>query len=102
MGIINPLGMIVASHSSPGVMVSEIDLSYAVLPWSRELDNGRLFTRAYGDRAGCVYSETEDNGIFWSNSPAKPISDMVNELKLREMREEILASENARRKALSQ
>ena len=31
---------------------------------------------------GYRYSEAEDGGIFWSNDPAKPVMEMVRELKL--------------------
>ncbi len=34
------------------ILVQEIDLSYAILPWSMNLDSGKLFTKTFGDFAG--------------------------------------------------
>jgi hypothetical protein len=53
-----------------------------VLAWQSRLREGKIFTEKYGDRAGFRYSRAEDGGIFWSNDPAKPIGEMIKELKL--------------------
>jgi predicted amidohydrolase len=61
-------------------LVQEIDLSYAILPWSSTLDNGKLFARTFGDKAGFRYYEDEDRGIFWSNDPGMTIHQMAEKL----------------------
>jgi len=71
------------------VLVHRIDLSYALVPWSGRLGDGRLFTEKYGGRVGYTYYRDEDFGIFWSNDPATPISRMVKELGLNEVEEDI-------------
>ena len=50
------------------VLVQEIDLSCPILPWSMNLDNGKLFTKAFGGKVGFRYYEDESR-IFWSNDP---------------------------------
>lgn len=81
-----PTGMVAAQVRPPDrVLVQEIDLSYAVLPWSSDLGNGQAFKEKYGDRAGFRYYEAEDLGIFWSNDPTTPIHQMVRELGLAEI-----------------
>jgi len=37
-------------------LVQEIDLSYAILPSSRNLDSGKLFTKTSGDKVGFRYT----------------------------------------------
>ena len=74
------------------VLAQEIDLSYAILPWSGKLENGKLFTRTYGDKAGFHYYEDNDCGIFWSNDPQTTIRQMVQKLGLREQQEELRAA----------
>lgn len=68
-------------------LVQEIDLSYAILPWSQALKNGELFTKTFGDKAGFRYYEDEDHGIFWSNDPHMTIREMVERVKLMEEQE---------------
>ena len=51
------------------ILVQEIDLSYAILPWSMNLDSGKLFTKTFGDRVGFRCYEEECRGIFWPNVP---------------------------------
>ncbi len=41
------------------ILVQEIDLSYAILPRSMNLDNGKLFTKTFGDKVGFRYYEKE-------------------------------------------
>lgn len=86
----NPVGMAEASISTDGVLVHMIDLSYAIIDWAGILDNGKLFTRTYGDRAGYCYSTSEDAGVFWSNDPAMTIRHMVRDLGLVDARDEIV------------
>ncbi len=85
----NPVGRIEAQIRKPGVCVHQIDLSYVRLCWSRTLDDGLAFKRKYGDRAGYVYYEDEDCGVFWSNDPAIPIRRMAKELGQMEMNDHI-------------
>jgi predicted amidohydrolase len=66
------------------ILVQEIDLSYAILPWSSTLDNGKLFARTFGDKAGFRYYEDEDRGVFWSNDPGMTIHQMAEKLNQRE------------------
>jgi len=64
------------------VFVEQIDLAYVLLGWQPSLANGKAFDDAFGEKAGYRYSEAEDGGIFWSNDPKMPISEMVRQLKL--------------------
>jgi predicted amidohydrolase len=78
--VFSPIGKIVAQAKGSGVLVHQLDLSYALLHWSPTLKNGQAFTEKYGARAGYVYFAEEDTGIFWSNDPQLPIKRMVEEL----------------------
>jgi hypothetical protein len=71
------------------ILVQEIDLSYAILPYSQTLKNGELFTKTFGDRAGFRYYEDDDRGIFWSNDPKVTVRQMIDSLSLREEQEEL-------------
>jgi hypothetical protein len=92
--IFNPVGRIEAQTREPGVLVHRVDLSYALLNWSASLQNGRAFREKYGDRAGYLYYEDEDCGVFWSNDPAMPISTMVQELGQMEIRDHVRRSQD--------
>jgi predicted amidohydrolase len=88
--LIEPTGVVRAQIKAPErVLVHEIDLSYLLLQWSAELQNGNLVKERYGDRAGFRYYEGEDLGIFWSNDPATPIGKMARELGLMEVTADI-------------
>jgi len=87
--IFNPAGMVVSQMETSGVLVQQIDLSYAVLHWSPNLRNGQSLTEKYGDKVGYNYSEREDTGVFWSNDPAMSIGAMVKDLKLPQIDEHI-------------
>lgn len=83
--IFEPTGKIAAQLRPPNqALVHELDLSYAILPWSSKLRNGQAFEQAYGAKAGFRYYEDEDRGIFWSNDPQTPIRQMIQSLGLRE------------------
>jgi predicted amidohydrolase len=71
------------------VLVQEIDLSYAILPWSSKLENGEGLQKIYGDKVGYRYYEDEDCGIFWSNDPHMTIRSMLRGLGLMEEQEEM-------------
>jgi predicted amidohydrolase len=76
-------GLVVAQIGEPeATMVHEIDLSYVLLPWSTKLRNGKAFEEAFGDRVGYRYSESEDQGIFWSNDPTTTIGEMAESIGL--------------------
>ena len=62
------------------ILVQEIDLSYAILPWSMTLDSGKLFTKTFGDNVGFRYYEDQCPGIFWSNDPQMTIHQMAESL----------------------
>jgi predicted amidohydrolase len=74
--VYNPLGMIDAQATEEGVLVHEIDLSYAITGWEDGLDGGESLKRKFGDRVGFTYYHGEDAGIFWSNDPATSIGQM--------------------------
>jgi predicted amidohydrolase len=81
------------------ILVQEIDLSYAILPWSSTLKNGEALKQAYGDRVGYRYYEDEDRGIFWSNDPHMTIRQMLRSLGLMEQQEEFERVESVYHKA---
>ena len=78
--VFEPTGKITAQIRPPeSILVQEIDLSYAILPWSEGLQNGAALKAKYGDKVGYRYYEDEDHGIFWSNDPQISIGKMVRE-----------------------
>ena len=65
---LKPTGKMVAQIKPPQrVLVEEIDLSYLILPWSRQLRNGQALKEKFGDKVGFRYYKDEDCGFFWSN-----------------------------------
>lgn len=98
--IFEPTGKIAAQIKPPeSILVQEIDLSYAILPWSSKLRNGAALQQAYGEKVGFHYYEDEDQGIFWSNDPKTPIGEMVRSLGLLEIEEEMARVSQFYRKA---
>lgn len=88
--LFEPTGKITAQVKPPEeILVQEIDLSYALLPWSSRLKNGAALKAKYGDKVGYRYYEDEDHGIFWSNDPRVTISQMVRSLGLTELEPEL-------------
>lgn len=88
--IFEPTGKIAAQIRPPdGILVHELDLSYALLPWSAKLRNGEALRKAYGDKVGFHYYEDEDCGIFWSNDPGTTIGEMVRSIGALELEEEM-------------
>lgn len=71
------------------ILVQEIDLSYAILGWSPTLEDGKLFTKTFGDKAGFRYYEDDDRGIFWSNDPKMTVRQMIEKLGLTEEQDEL-------------
>jgi len=88
--IFEPTGKIAAQIKPPqSILVHELDLSYALLPWSAKLRNGEALRKAYGDKVGFHYYEDEDCGIFWSNDPKTTIGEIVRSVGLLELEEEM-------------
>lgn len=81
------------------LLVQEIDLSYAIVGWSPTLDNGKLFTKTFGDKAGFRYYEDDSRGIFWSNDPHMTVRQMVENLSLMEEQEELQRARGVYHKA---
>ena len=88
--IFEPTGKIAAQVKPPqSILVHELDLSYALLPWSSKLQNGDAFRKAYGDKVGFHYYEDEDCGIFWSNDPKTTVGQMVRSVGVLELEDEL-------------
>jgi predicted amidohydrolase len=88
--VFEPTGKILAQIRAPErVLVEEIDLSYAILPWSSRLRKGKAFDEKFGAKAGYRYYEDEDCGIFWSNDAGLPVKRMVESLGLTEAEEQL-------------
>jgi predicted amidohydrolase len=87
--IFEPTGKIAEQIKPPqSILVNEIDLSYALLPWSSKLKNGQALQKLYGDKVGFHYYEDEDCGIFWSNDSKTTIGEMVRSLGVLELEDE--------------
>lgn len=98
--IFEPTGRIAAQIREPEhVLVEQIDLSYAILPWSSQLHNGAALREKYGEKVGFRYYEDEDRGIFWSNDPHATINDMMRSLGLSEQYLELRRIRNLLSKA---
>jgi hypothetical protein len=88
--IFEPTGRVTAQIREPEqVLVVQLDLSYALLPWSANLAKGAALRKAFGQKVGFRYYEEEDLGIFWSNDPRVPIGRMVRSLGLGELESEL-------------
>ena len=88
--IFEPTGKIAAQITPPeSILVHELDLSYAVLPWSSKLHKGEALRKIYGDRVDFHYYEDEDCGIFWSNDPKITVGEMVRSIGVLENEEEL-------------
>jgi len=81
------------------ILVQDLDLSYAILPWSSTLQNGEGLKQMYGDKVGYRYYEDEDCGMFWSNNPHMTIRRMLRSLGLIEQQEEYQRAEEVYHKA---
>jgi predicted amidohydrolase len=81
--VFSPIGVQLAAHTGePGVLVHEIDLSYARLNYSSTLREGEALRERWGDRIGFIYSRQEDMGLFWSNDPERSIRSILAEAGL--------------------
>jgi len=98
--LFEPTGRITAQVKPPEqVLVQEIDLSYAILPWSGPLHNGEALREKYGDKVGFRYYEAEDCGIFWSNDPSMTIGQMYHSIGVSEAEDELRRIEKLYRQA---
>ncbi len=98
--VFEPTGKITAQVRPPEqVLVQEIDLSYAILPWSSKLRNGKALQERYGEKIGFRYYDDEDCGIFWSNDPRTPVRQMVQSLGLLEAEDELARVRESYRRA---
>jgi beta-ureidopropionase len=98
--IFEPTGKIAAQIKPPqSILVHELELSYALLPWSSKLRNGEALREAYGDKVGFHYYEDEDCGIFWSNDPKITIGEMVRSIGVLELEEKMARVREFYRKA---
>jgi predicted amidohydrolase len=88
--VFEPTGRIAAQVKEPEqILAEELDLSYAILPWSPELRNGAALLERYGNKVGFHYYEEEDAGIFWSNDPNMTIGQMIRSVGLAEAQSEL-------------
>ena len=88
--IFEPTGRISSQVKPPEqILVEELDLSYAILPWSSKLQKGEALRKKYGDRVGFRYYEDEDRGIFWSNDPKVTVRQMIQSIGLVEMEDQM-------------
>ena len=79
--VYEPTGMVAARIEDPsGVLVHQVDLSYAILGWSGFLKEGKALREKYGERVGSHYDRREDMGLFWSDDPAMTIGAMVRSI----------------------
>lgn len=98
--IFEPTGKIAAQIIPPqSILVHELDLSYALLPWSSKLRNGEALRKAYGDKVGFHYYEDEDCGIFWSNDPQTTVGEMARAIGVLELEDEMARVREFYRKA---
>ncbi|MFN7997973.1 MAG: carbon-nitrogen hydrolase family protein [Bryobacteraceae bacterium] len=98
--IFEPTGRIAAQIRPPeGILTYELDLSYAILPWTGPLDNGRAMRKKFGDKVGFHYYEEEDRGIFWSNDPNMSIGQMIRSMGLEEQQEQLARVRKVYRRA---
>jgi len=88
--IFEPTGIISHQTNKPNsIVVAEIDLDYAIVPWSVPLRNGKTLTEKYGKNVGYNYYPAEDLGLFWSNDPKTPISKMLKSINVLERDEDV-------------
>jgi len=98
--IFEPTGRIAAQIREPAhVLVEQLDLSYAILPWSPQLHNGAALREKFGEKVGFHYYEDEDRGLFWSNDAHTTIGDMMRSLGLNEQYLELRRIRNLLEKA---
>ena len=88
--IFEPTGKIVSQIRDPEqILVDQIDLSYAILPWSPQLQQGEALKKKYGERVGFRYYTDEDCGLFWSNDSSLPIGQMMRSIGVARAEDEL-------------
>jgi hypothetical protein len=88
--IFEPTGKITSQIRPPAqILVDQIDLSYAILPWSPQLQQGETLKRKYGDRVGFRYYPDEDCGLFWSNDSSLSIGQMLRSVGVARAEDEL-------------
>jgi predicted amidohydrolase len=88
--IFEPTGKIASQIRSPEqVLVDQIDLSYAIVPWSPQLQNGEALRKKYGERVGYRYYVDEDCGLFWSNDPGRAVGQMLRAIGVASAEDEL-------------
>lgn len=81
--IFSPVGLIEEQVTEEdAILVQQIDLSFAVVHWDEDLEEGAALTRRYGQKVGFHYYRPEDQGVFWSNDPKITIGQMISSLGL--------------------
>jgi predicted amidohydrolase len=88
--VYNPIGMIEEEITQEGVLVHQIDLSYAIAGWDPGWDNGVALKRMFGDKVGYTYYFGEDCGIYWSNDPKTSIGQFLRPLGFPEPRDDFV------------
>jgi len=83
--VFNPIGLVDAQLTRPGVLVHRFDLVSAAIHWNPEVDDGRVFQKRFGDRVGFLWNAREDTGLFWSNDANLSIGAMMKELGQEQM-----------------
>ena len=98
--IFEPTGKIASQIRTPEqVLVDQVDLSYAILPWSPQLQQGEALRNKYGDRVGFHYYLDEDCGLFWSNDPGITIGQMMRSIGVAGAEDELKRVRQLYRKA---
>jgi hypothetical protein len=88
--IFEPTGKIMSQIKPPAqILVEQVDLSYAILPWSPQLQQGEALRKKFGDRVGFRYYPDEDCGLFWSNDPGTTIGQMLRSIGVAEAEDEL-------------
>ena len=88
--IFEPTGKIASQIRPPAqILVDQIDLSYAILPWSPQLQQGETLKKKYGDRVGFHYYADEDCGLFWSNDSSLSIGQMLRSVGVARAEDEL-------------
>jgi len=88
--IFEPTGKIASQIRPPAqILVDQIDLSYAILPWSPQLQQGETLKKKYGDRVGFRYYADEDCGLFWSNDSSLSIGQMLRSVGVARAEDEL-------------
>jgi predicted amidohydrolase len=89
ISLFSPIGTVLAQRETRGVLLAEVDLSFAIFHWSDALRCGDVFREKFGERVGYFYAQREDTGVFWSNDPSLTIGEAGRSLGLVEMNSQV-------------